>query len=62
MHIQEYPDNYYVDLDSIPCHTLLDMQNDSIIDKELSDDEFTFFKNSFITPLTLGTINEQHIN
>jgi hypothetical protein len=62
MYIKEYPDNYYANLETIPYHTLLDTQNDSIIDKELSDDEFIFFKDSFITQVSIDTINKQHIN
>jgi hypothetical protein len=56
MFIKDYPDSYYIDLNIIPYHTLLDMKDASLIDKELSDDDFIFYKDSFITPLSLGNI------
>jgi hypothetical protein len=52
--IKDHSGSIYAYSNSIKYHTPLDMNTDAHIDKDLSDNEFVFFKDSFITPLMIN--------
>jgi hypothetical protein len=53
---KELSDSYFVNMkknESIKYHTILDFTDKTLIDHTLSDNDVTFFKNDYITPLMI---------